>query len=62
MANIFNSLFVNTASSLKISYNKSLPQNRYISKFVEHATKNFENHNSIVTIKNSGNPTDQFSF
>ena len=40
-ANILKSFFVNTASSLKISYNKSLPQNRDISKLVEHAIKNF---------------------
>ena len=37
VANIFNSFSVNTASSLKISNNKSLPQNRDISKIVEHA-------------------------
>ena len=53
---------VNTSSTLKISYNKSLPQNRYISKIVEHAIKNFENHNSIVAIKNKRNPDEQFSF
>ena len=40
VANIRNSFFVNTASSLEISYNKSLPQNRDISKLVEHAIKN----------------------
>ena len=59
---MFNSFFVNTASSLKISYNKSVPQNRDISKLVEHAIKNFENHSSIVAIKNNRNPNDQFSF
>ena len=62
VANIFNSFFVNTASSLKISYNKSLPQNRDISKIVEHAIKNFENHSSIIAIKSNRNPSDQFSF
>ena len=62
VANIFNSFFVNTASSLKISYNKSLAQNRDISKIVEHAIKNFENHSSIIAIKNNRNPNDQFSF
>ena len=60
--NIFNSFVVNTASSLKISYNKSLPQNRDISKLVEHAIKNFENHNSIIAIKTNRNPNDRFSF
>ena len=53
VADIFNSFFVNTASSLKISYNKSLPQNRNISKIVEHAIKNFENHSSLIAIKNN---------
>ena len=48
VANIFNSFFVNTASSLKISYNKSLPQNRDISKLVEHAIKNFEIHSNFL--------------
>ena len=62
MANIFNSFFGNTAYSLKISYNKSLPQIRDISKIVEHAIKNFENHSSIVEIKNNRNPNKQFSF
>ena len=62
VAKIFNSSFVNTASSLKISYNKSLSQNRDISKLVEHAIKNFENHSSIIAIKNNRNPNDQFSF
>ena len=62
VANIFNSFFVNTASSLKISYNKSLPQNRDISRLAEHAFKNFENHSSITAIKNNRNPNDQFSF
>ena len=62
VADIFNSFFVNTASRLKISYNKSLPQNRDISKIVEHAIKNFENHSSIIAIKNNRNPNDQFSF
>ena len=47
---------MNTASSLKMSYNKSLPQNRDISAIVEHAIKNFENHSSIVAIKNDRNP------
>ena len=61
LANIFNSFFVNTASCLKISFNKSLPQNRDISKLVEHAIKNFENHSSIIAIKNNRNPNDQFS-
>ena len=46
MVNIFNSFFENTASSLKISYNKSLPQNSDISKIVEQAIKNFESHSS----------------
>ena len=53
---------MNTASSLKISYNKSLPQNRDISKIVEHAIKNFENHCSIIAIKNNRNPNDQFCY
>ena len=39
-----------------MSYNKSLPQNRDISAIVEHAIKNFENHSSIVAIKNDRNP------
>ena len=62
VANIFNSFFVNTAASLKISYNKSLPQNRDVSKLVGHAIKNFENHSSIIAIKNNRNPNDQFPF
>ena len=62
VANIFNSFFVNTASSIKISYNKSLPQNRDISKLVEHAIKNFENHSSIIAIKINRNPNVQSSF
>ena len=62
VANNFNSFFVNTASSLKISYNKSLSQNRVISEIVEHAIRNFENYSSIVAIKNNGNPNDLFSF
>ena len=62
MANIFNSFFVNTASNLKISYNESLPQNKSISEIVEYAIKNFENHSSIVAIKNNRNPNDEFSF
>ena len=41
VANIFNSFFVNTASSFKMSYNKSLPQNGDISKIVD---------NSIIAI------------
>ena len=56
VANIFNSFFGNTASSLKISCNKSLPQTRDISKIVEHTIKNFENHSSIIAIKNYRNP------
>ena len=62
VANIFNTFFVNTASCLKISYNKSLAHNRDISKIAEHAIKNFENHSCIVAIKNKRNPNDQFSF
>ena len=62
MANIFNSFFGNTASSLKISYNNSLPQNRDISKIVEHAIKTLENRSSIVAITNKRNPNEQFSF
>ena len=54
---------MNIASNLKISFNKSLPQNRDILGFVEHAIKNFENnHSCIVVIQNNGNPNDQFSF
>ena len=62
VAKIFNSFFVNTASSLKISYNKSLAQNRDISKIVEHVIKNFENHSSIIPIKNNRNPNDSVFF
>ena len=62
MANIFNYFFVNTASSLKISYNKSLPQNKDLSEIVKHATKIFESHSSIIAIKNDGNPNDQSAF
>ena len=62
VADISSSFFVNTVSSLKISYNKSLPQNRDISKIVPHAIKNFENHSSRVAIKNNRNPNDQFCF
>ena len=29
---------------------------------MEHAIKNFENHSSIIAIKNNRNPNDQFSF
>ena len=29
---------------------------------MEHATKNFENHSSIITIKNDRNPDNQFFF
>ena len=29
---------------------------------MEHAIKNFENHSSIIAIKNDRNPNDQFSF
>ena len=61
MANFFNSFFVNTASSFKI-YNKSLPQNRDISKTAKHAIKKFENHRNILGIKNNRNPIDQFPF
>ena len=56
VANIFNSFFENTASSHKISCNKSLPQTRDISKIVEHTIRNFENHSSIIAIKNYRNP------
>ena len=59
---IFISFFVNTASSLKISYIRSLPQNRDISKIVEHAIKNFENDSSIIAIKNNRNPNDSVFF
>ena len=48
MANIINTFFVNTASSLKISYDKALSQNRDISKLVEHAIKNFEIHSNFL--------------
>ena len=52
VANIFNFFFVNTATDLNISYNKSLPQNKDISEIVEHAIKKyFENHSSIIAIK-----------
>ena len=53
---------MNTASNLNIPYNKLLSQNRDISEIVEHAIKSFENHSSIVAIKNNRNPNDQFSF
>ena len=56
LANIF------TTSSLKISCNKSLPKKNVTSKTVEHAIKNFENHSSIIAIKNNRKPNDQFSF
>ena len=59
---IFISFFVNTTSSLKISYIRSLPQNRDISKIVEHAIKNFENDSSIIAIKNNRNPNDSVFF
>ena len=62
VANNFNSFFLNTASSPKTSYNKSLPQIRDISKLVEHAIKNLENKSSVVAIKINRNPNDQFSF
>ena len=51
-ANIFQSSFKNSESSLKISYKESLPLNRDTSGIVEHAIKNFENYSSIVAIKN----------
>ena len=60
-AKIFNSLFVNTASILKIAYDELLPQSRDISKTAKHAIKTFENDSSIVAIKKNTNPDDQFS-
>ena len=39
IAKIFTSLFVNTASILKIAYDELLPQSRDISKTAEHAIK-----------------------
>ena len=46
----------------KISYNKPIPQNRDISEILEHRIKNYENHSSIVAIKNNRNLNDQFPF
>ena len=40
----------------------SLPQNRDISEIDEHPIKNFENHSSIVAIKDYRNTNDWFSF
>ena len=53
---------MNSVSSLKIPYNKSLPKNRDISKTLEHAIKNFKIHSSIIAINNNRKPNDQFSF
>ena len=49
----FLTLFFNTASNRKLPCKKSLPQNRDISEIVDHAVKNFQNHGSIVAIKNN---------
>ena len=42
VVNIFSSFFVNTASSLNITYNKSLPQNRDIQNLWSMQLKTFK--------------------
>ena len=62
MTNKWLTFLTLSLSILYLAYNKSLPQNRDISKLAEHAIKNFENHSSIIAIKNNRNPNYQFSF
>ena len=47
----FLTVFVNTGFNLKLSYNKSLPQNRDILETAEQTIKNFENNGSIAAIR-----------